>query len=78
MVCLEVSPHLIKRAEAALEAAGLSGRVSVKQTDVTRGSPTSELLRHDGEPLPSSFGGLESVFEGEEVATPGGVFVTTT
>ncbi len=77
MVCLEVSPHLIKRAEAALEAAGLSGRVSVKQTDVNSWQPDEDysgtMANHSLHHLVE----LESVFEGvRKSLRPGGVFVT--
>ena len=76
LVCLEVSPHLIKRANAALESAGLSRRVSVRRVDVNSWQPdenySAVMANHSLHHLVE----LESIFEGvRKSLRPGGVFV---
>jgi SAM-dependent methyltransferase len=77
LVCLELSPHLVRRANAALESAGLSAKLSVRRVDVNSWRPEEDysatMANHSLHHLVE----LESIFEGvRKSLRPGGVFVT--
>jgi SAM-dependent methyltransferase len=76
-ICLEISPHLIKRASVALESTGLIGRICVRQVDVNTWRPDEDYSATMANHSLHHIVALESVFEAvRQSLRPGGVFVT--
>ena len=78
LTCLEVSPHLLERAEAAVAQDGLRGIVVPTRVDINRWRPSHQVAGVMANHSLHHFVELEQVFEGIKqcMADEAGVFVT--
>jgi len=78
LTCLEVSPHLLERAEAAVAQDGLRGVVVPTRVDINRWRPSHQVAGVMANHSLHHFVELEQIFEGIKqcMADEAGVFVT--
>lgn len=78
LTCLEVSPHLLERAEAAVARNGLEGVVLPIRVDINRWQPAHQFAGVMANHSLHHFVELERIFEGVRQCMPdeAGVFVT--